>query len=251
MVNKTQALKCVGQLKEYFEQTESKAEVEYPSNLSKTSEEYLIYIFYSCLLDYGMRSKIYHHNLVNLYKEHNKIFNPQYIVERYTNNTETLLKIFKENLHPRYPNIAVRKWIELSEFLLTNNIKEKITSLTSYEELYRLITAIKGFGQKTGGLLLRLIAESGICKFADQLTVIPIDRHDIDISYLTEVISTNKPTAQEIKELSDIWIAAANQYDLSPSTIDQYLWTIGNSLCTKKICSKCPLNNLCKKRNED
>ena len=81
--------------------------------------------------------------------------------------------------------------------------KSKITSLSSYTELYQFITTIKGFGQKTGGLLLRLVAESGICKFADQLTVIPIDRHDIDISYLTKVISTRKPTAQEIKELSD------------------------------------------------
>lgn len=248
MVNKTQALKCVGQLKEYFEQTESKAEVEYPSHLSKTSKEYLIYIFYSCLLDYGMRSKVYHHNLVNLYKVNNAIFNPQYVVENYKNNTKVLLKIFKENLHPRYPNIAVRKWIELSEFLTTNNIKEKITSLSSHEELYQFITTIKGFGQKTGGLLLRLVAESGICKFADQLTVIPIDRHDIDISYLTKVVSTRKPTAQEIKELSDVWIIAAKQYNLSASTIDQYLWTIGNSLCTKKLCENCPLNNLCKKK---
>ncbi len=37
-------------------------------------------MFYSCLLDYGMRSKIYHKNLVDTYEKYPNIFDPNYAI---------------------------------------------------------------------------------------------------------------------------------------------------------------------------
>lgn len=54
--------------KEYFKNEKSKALVEYPDVIEYGSGEYFIYVFYSCMLDYGMKSSYYHENLVKTYK---------------------------------------------------------------------------------------------------------------------------------------------------------------------------------------
>ena len=65
-INSINALQCLSLLKEYFNAQETKkiANVEFPSSITYKTEEWLYYIFYSCLLDYGIRSKIYHQNLI-------------------------------------------------------------------------------------------------------------------------------------------------------------------------------------------
>ena len=50
------------------QETNQLATVDTPRNLEYKSNEWLIYIFYSCLLDYGMRSINYHNNLINTYQ---------------------------------------------------------------------------------------------------------------------------------------------------------------------------------------
>ncbi len=229
---------CTGKIKDYFNSIEEIANVEIPNNIKLGTNKQILYIFYSCLLDYGMRSKIYHSNLINTYKKYKEIFNPSYVVKTFKNNKEKLLNIIKENIHPRYPNIALKKWLKLSEFLDTNypndKLIQKIVSLQSYKGLYNFITNIKGFGQKTGGLLLRLIFESGICHFNDELQYIPIDRHDVEISYLNVVIDKQSLNNEELKMLGNVWINAAKENNISACDIDKYLWIIGNNLCKKK-----------------
>ena len=75
------------------------ASVDAPCNLEVGSNEWLIYMFYSCLLDYGTRSKIYHKNLTTTYQKYMEIFEPKYVVNNFFNNREVLLKIMKENIH--------------------------------------------------------------------------------------------------------------------------------------------------------
>ncbi len=236
-------------MKDYFNSTEEVANVEIPNDIKVGTNEHILYIFYSCLLDYGMHSSLYHFNLINTYKKYKEIFNPSYVVKTFKDNEENLLKIIKENIHPIYPNIALRKWLELSEFLDTNypndKLKQKIVSLESYRELYNFITSIKGFGQKTGGLLLRLIFESGICSFNDELQDIPIDRHDVEISHLNKVVDKKDLSHEDLKELGTIWIKAAKENNISACDIDKYLWTIGNNLCSKKKCTECPMEKEC------
>ncbi len=241
MFDLDKAKSCTSKMKNYFNSTEEISSVEIPDNIKIDSNEYIYYIFYSCLLDYGMRSKIYHANLINTYKKYKDIFNPNYVVKNFKDNKDGLLKIIKDNIHPRYPNVSLKKWLELSEFLAINysndKLKEKIVSLESYKELYNFITSIKGFGQKTGGLLLRLIFESGLCSFSDKLQDIPIDRHDVEISYLNKVVDKENLNSEELKELGTIWIKAAEENNISACDID---------LCSKKKCNECPIKTECK-----
>lgn len=247
------AIFCTEKMKEYFSVTLQSANVDIPKDIVIGTNEYLIYIFYSCLLDYGMRSKIYHINLINTFQKDRRIFDPKYIIEQYEKNELELFNRIKNNIHPRYPNIALKKWILLSKFLNTNypdeQLKNKIVSLQSYHELYNFILQINGYGQKTGGLLFRLICESKICQFNDKIQEIPIDCHDIEISYLNGVIQKEKLNKDEIKKLSQIWVEAANKNNISPFEVDKYLWSIGNQLCSKKKCENCPVNMNCKRKD--
>lgn len=241
------AVICTKALKDYYALKEDDTEVIYPSTIEKNSYKYVIYIFYSCLLDYGMRSKIYHKNLVHTYKCYPDIFDPKYVVDTYKSNSGELKDIIVNNIHPRYPNVALEKWLNLSEYLNDNkDLYDKIKVVNSYKDLSEIIMNIKGFGQKTGGLLLRLIYESGIVNFTFSLENIPIDRHDIEISYLNGVVNKNYLNEVEITSLGSTWVKAANKNNLNPALIDRYLWSVGNTFCNSKKCIDCPLNKTCK-----
>lgn len=64
----------------YFQNKAGVANIDYPSNINYKTNEYYLYMFYSCLLDYGMRSKIYHKNLVDTYIKYPNIFQPNYVI---------------------------------------------------------------------------------------------------------------------------------------------------------------------------
>lgn len=195
-IDYNQCSKVIITLNQYYKNKLKIANIEYPKNLEYKSDKYLLYMFYSCLLDYGMRSKIYHKNLIETYKKYPNIFDPNYVVKM---NEESLKGIIVNYIHPRYPNVALKKWIELSKELEQyDDILDYLKNINSFEKLEYFIKHIKGYGQKTGGLLIRIICDANVCNFKDSIESIPIDRHDIEISYLTGIISDKK---KEIKIL--------------------------------------------------
>lgn len=241
--------RIVQKMHEYYGSKDSNtlATVDFPNLIKYKSNEWLIYIFYSCLLDYGMRSQNYHNNLINTYYIYPQIFNPKYVIENFTTNKEELLNIMKINIHPRYPNVAVNKWLNLSmELLKYDNLLDKIKEFNNFNELNLFVRNIKGYGQKTGGLLLRLIYESGVCDFNDKLGYIPLDRHDIEISYLNNIIDSQKLNSKQIEELSSLYIESGEKIGIDANLVDKYLWNIGNDFCNRKNCIICPLHDDCK-----
>lgn len=245
-----QVLKC---LQSYYKNSKKEiAKVEFPKTINYQSEEWLIYMFYSCLLDYGMRSKIYHQNLINTYLLHSEIFNPKYVIDNFSENKEGLFKIIKENIHPRYPSVATEKWLKLSyELTKYDNLFTHIKSMPTFDDLNQFIKQINGYGQKTGGLLLRLIYEAKIPNFQENLKYIPLDRHDIEISYLNNITDSKKLTPKQIEDLSNFLIKVGEKLEIKAEDLDKYLWDIGNSFCNHKKCTDCPLKNSCKKKEEN
>lgn len=153
----------------------------------------------------------------------------------------------KENIHPRYPNVALKKWLNLSkELSCYSSIMEKIQSFNSVKEMEDFIRRIQGYGQKTGGLLARLLLDSGICNFSDKLSFIPLDRHDLEICYLNGIIPTTNLTSKQLGLLSSCFIEVGREQEVDPSAVDKYLWEIGNMFCSKSRCSLCPLQKNCK-----
>ncbi len=225
------------------------ATVEYPEEIEYKSNEWLIYVFYSCLLDYGMRSKIYHKNLIDTYHLYPQIFHPAYVATQFIDDKEALTNIMRNHIHPRYPNVAVNKWLNLSiELSKYDSLLGEIKKFHSFNELHLFIRNINGYGQKTGGLLLRLIYEAGICNFHDRLGYIPLDRHDIEISYLNHIISSKKLSNKQLEELSSLYIESGTKLGIDANLVDKYLWNIGNDFCNKKNCIDCPLYDDCKRK---
>lgn len=234
------ANKAVLIFKKYFSSNENVAIIEYPDIIKYKSNEYFIYLFYSCLLDYGMKSKMYHSNLINTYLKYPAIFDPEYVL----NNTDDLDDILRNSIHVRYPRVAKTKWLKLSEFLrYEDNLKDKLYSFNTYEELSSYINEVHSYGQKTGGLLKRIIADI-IGKY--YVEEIPIDRHDIEISYLLGVVDSPDLTNNDIRILSDVWVMASKNININPSLVDGYLWTIGVNFCNIKLCCECPLKDICR-----
>lgn len=158
----------------------------------------------------------------------------------------------KKSIHPRYPNVAIDKWLNLSKELAKyNNLIDKIKEFNNFNELNIFIRNIKGYGQKTGGLLLSLIYEAKVCNFSDKLGYIPLDRHDIDISYLNNIIDSKKLNNKEIEELSTLYIKSGEKQGIDANLIDKYLWNIGNDFCNKKNCINCPLYGDCKTKENN
>lgn len=232
-------------LSNYFTTSKNLSIVEYPGEIKFLSNNYFIYMFYSCLLDYGMKSKLYHKNLSNTYSKYPDIFIPNNVIRM----DKTKLKdIIVNNIHPRYPNIALKKWITLSEKLQQyNDLVEVLSNIASFKDLTNFISNLNSYGQKTGGLLARIITDSNVCNFDEMVESIPIDRHDIEISYLTGVINSKNISENEIKDLSNSYVKTGNELNINPSDIDKYLWEIGNTFCNKKKCITCPLNIHCKR----
>lgn len=243
-INNANALRCCELLHDYFINDQKIAKVDYPSNLVLGSIKWLIYIFYSCLLDYGMRSKIYHQNLINTYNKYPEIFEPKWVIK----NENKILGILKDNVHPRYPNTSYQKWLKLSYKLAEyDDILLVIKNFKTFNELKEFIKRLGTYGQKTGGLLLRLIVDAKICAFDDELDFIPLDRHDMEISFWCGVTNSLNLSPSQIKTLSDIWINNAKKVGTQASSIDKYLWEVGNRFCNKKDCVNCPLKSVCKK----
>lgn len=197
--------RLVQKMHEYYinKDNSSLATVDFPSEIEYKSNEWLIYVFYSCILDYGMKSQNYHNNLIATYHKYPQIFSPKYVITNFATDKESLLNIMRNNIRPRYPNVALDKWLRLStELSKYDNLLDRIKKFKSFDELNLFIRSINGYGQKTGGLLLRLIYESNVCNFNDKLGYIPLDRHDIEISYLNGVIDSRKLNSNQIEELS-------------------------------------------------
>ena len=235
---------------------QEQAQVVIPNSIELRSVEHYRYLFYSCLLNYGMKSTTLHENLRHLYEQYSHLFSPNYIVELYSNSYTELAAILRSYIHVRYPNECAKRWIDLSTLLHTqyhDNPKEMFIDKSTYYEFKKSISQIKGLGQKTGGLLLRMLIDNDMLKSSDGIAEIPIDRHDVDLCIWLDVISNCtadeiKKSKKIIKQLSDIWVQAANNLSISPSLADQYLWVIGSDFCTSRNCVHCPIPHLCNRK---
>lgn len=242
----------------YFahENGKNQAQVILPEGIEKGSQQHYCYLFLSCLLNHGMKSSALHENLRAFYEKKPEVFSPEYVVTAYKDHPSDFADLLRTFLHVRYPNESAKRWIALCENLHINyhdNPKEMFYKKNKYEELKKVIRSITGMGQKTGGLLLRMLIDQGMVICSDGIREIPIDRHDIDLCVWLGVVKNI--TAEEIRKnkkiisrLSAVWVQASEDLAISPSVTDQYLWIIGSQLCTEKQCEDCPVRSMCSKK---
>ena len=84
--------------------TTSKAEVILPERIERGSIENYKYLFYNCMLNYGMKSSVLYENLMKLYQSNPLLFSPEYICNTYAGNYGALADILRSFVHVRYHN---------------------------------------------------------------------------------------------------------------------------------------------------
>lgn len=225
-----QAKKCLLSMQRYFSKVciNEKASIPLPQSIVVGSSCHYRYLFYSCLVNYGVRSQKLHKDIICLYNERPCLFSPSYIVENYIGNESLLAEILRREIHVRYPNQCAQNWILLSRTLRDKyheNPQEIFVNGSKYADFKMAIFQLRGFGQKNGGLLLRVLIDEGLLDSTDGIAEIPIDRHDINLSVWLKVISnvsaeTIVKSKKIINALSSIWVEAANEMRVSPSIVD-------------------------------
>ena len=100
------AKKSLIRMHNYFSKmgTTSKAEVILPERIERGSIEHYKYLFYNCMLNYGMKSSVLHENLMKLYQSNPLLFSPEYICNTYAGNYGALADILRSFVHVRYHN---------------------------------------------------------------------------------------------------------------------------------------------------
>jgi len=99
------------------------------------------------------------------------------------------------------------------------------------------------------------MAEKGLLNISDFHNLdIPVD---IQVARFTLYTGVLKPSNESFTEcvhnnplrglIEDVWREAAQKIGTSPWKLDEPIWTIGSKLCTKKLCSKCPVESFCNK----
>ncbi|NOZ81929.1 MAG: hypothetical protein GXO63_02145 [Candidatus Micrarchaeota archaeon] len=240
----------VRSLYNYFksERTIERATIELPNNIKWGSKEHFLYIFYGCLLDYGVKSSYYHKRLRSAYLVHPSLFNPEFIVKKFTHDINKLAEVLRSYLGVRFPTEAAKRWLALSYVLYSRyngNPKNLIKASQNFNDLKKRILEIRGFGQKTGGLLIRILYENGLLddiSSGQSIQFIPIDRHDVRISIRLGIIKfsgkyTSKRTVNsnsQLERLSQLWVEASIREGVDPAETDRNLWLLGSELCALK-----------------
>jgi len=255
-------------LHNYFksEQSIKKATIEPPNNIKWGSKEHFLYIFYGCLLDYGVKSSYYHKRLKSTYLIYPSLFNPEFIVKKFTQDISKLAEVLRSYLGVRFPTEAAKRWLALSYVLYSTyncDPRNLIKASQDLNNLKKRILEIRGFGQKTGGFLIRILYENNLLDHiygGQDIQFIPIDRHDVRISIRLGVIkfSGKYPSKQtinsnsQLEKLSQLWVEASMHEGVDPAETDRNLWLLGSELCALRKCTFCPVRNICSQiSNED
>jgi len=237
-------------------ETDDLVENQIPSGVETLSREHALFLFYIVSNDHGMKSTRLYARAKGLFLEKRQLFEPYRVIEDYQGPEDmNLIESTGKQLSTRYPRETARSWYANSARLVERyqgDPRELFRSTTDARILMKAITAFRGYGPKTGGMLLRAIIGLG---FADVTGVedvlVPVDIHDSRISYFTGILKLDEPTVgppsyyDYVPQVQKGLLEACNTLGIKWLDVDRALWLIGSRGCVTKRCHLCPLNNIC------
>lgn len=266
IINDKRAQLIVSKLQDAFKKREGiLAEVDdlvenqIPQGAEPLSEEHASFLFFIVNNDHGMKSSRLYERAKELFIKQKKLFKPVEVLKSYSGPEDSKLVEHTGNfLGTRYPRGTAKNWFINSTILMDKFSGKTINLFRSHnkaELLLREIVAFRGYGPKTGGMLLRAIiglkfmSVSGI-----ENVLVPVDIHDSRISFYTGIMSLdNNTNIDKIDYYSfspyvqQTLLDACNHSGISWLDVDRALWLIGSRGCVKKRCSICPLQEFCSK----
>ena len=166
---------------------------------------------------------------------------------------------FAKKLGARFYSNAAKTWIKISKQLIDNyegdprNITKEPITINQIKNLLQDFPYLRG--NKLSNFYIRVMGETGLFKVKNLTELdIPVDKQVARFTMYTGVLKlldgsfqgcVNEPPLRLLIE--EAWRDAANKLDNPPWKLDEPIWTIGSKLCSKKLCSKCPVEGLCDK----
>lgn len=238
-------------------ETEDLVENQIPPNVPRLSRDHSLFLFFTVANDHGMKSSRLYAAAKQLFQKCRELFEPRRIVADFSSGDDpALIEATAKSLGVRYPREAARSWYANSLRLLESfngDPRQLFQSSSDASALLKQIRSFRGYGPKTGGMLLRAIVGLGFVR-VDRLEDVlpPVDVHDSRISFLTGIVRASaarevdgehyyKYTAQIQAALKD----ACNSSRVAWCDVDRALWLIGSRGCVSKRCHLCPLSDVC------
>ena len=218
-----------------------------PKNFEHDLRKASLFIAYTLLCDYFMKSVFLYQKAKRFAEEKPGFFDPIFI-KQYLYKEKELAQILKENLSIRFPNEAARRWLDFSQKIVDyyNGNPIEIFESERASEIVSRLREFRGFGQKIGNLYFRIIADLIDRKFSDVNDVYPpIDVHDVRLTYRWGIISDQD--RDRVKQVREIWLNACIEANVNWFHVDRMMWAIGSKFCFQKACDVCPTAEFCNK----
>lgn len=241
---------------------ENLVENQIPENVESLSVEHALFLFYILSNDHGMKSSRLYKKAKELYGLDSSLFKPASIVRRFSAVSDSdLIKKTGIFLSVRYPKITAKNWFVNSQELLSVYNGDPISLFQSSRNANTLLKSImkfKGYGPKTGGMLLRAIVGLGFTEVDDiESVLVPVDIHDARISFYTGILRLKDIDVVDIDYRKYIGVVQKTLRDTCKTKgvawpdVDRALWIIGSKGCVKWRCNDCPLRNDCTMSRSD
>ncbi|HEY3315287.1 MAG TPA: hypothetical protein VGL40_08460 [Bacillota bacterium] len=235
--------------------TEDLVEHQIPEGVEGLSRDHALFLFYTVPNDHGMKSARLYAAAKRLFRECPRLFEPQSVIGTFVGPDDPdLIESTGQRLGTRYPRETARSWYANSIALLERYGGDPRTLWRSSDDartLMRNILSFRGYGPKTGGMLLRAVVGLGFSNVKGiEEVLLPVDIHDSRISFLTGIVRLNDPRAVPdyrayVTQVPKILLAACNALGLEWPDTDRALWLIGSRGCVGQRCARCPLADLC------
>jgi len=230
-------------------------ENQMPEKVRLLSREHALFLFYVVPQDHGVSSAGLYTKAKELHREDPDVFDPSAVVKLELRDIE---KRVSRKLGVRYPIESSREWHENSRMLLEEyegDPRKLFSKTKEAQKLLKEIRRFRGFGPKTGALLLRAISNLGFVEL-DNLedVLLPVDVHDTRIAFYTRSLAgPNTPDwyvknyMSYVRPVQEVWLSASQRAGLDWRELDRALWILGSKGCAPEKHGICPARDLCVK----
>ncbi len=244
-----------------------------PPNIKKGSKEHALYLFFVAPATYYADSEVLWKNFENFYSKHPEFFDPNYIVENFfktegkiiDSRKRKLKSVIAENLHHGFSSEIALRWYENSLKLYNDyagdpreifrNVFNAKDALEKLDVNKKKSNRFRGFGQKTGNLLLMWFSRGGFLEeeFDIYSIEVPFDKHAINFSVGHEIIKVfGEPHKREfINFAKENFKKNFMEDKTDPREFTDAQWILGSKVCILNNCKeavqkKCPFSESCR-----
>lgn len=240
-----------------LEEIDDLVENQIPQGVAPLSKDHARFLFFTVFNDHGTKSRNLYARAKDLFTADPEVFDPRAVTTRFGGATglDRLATEVTARIGARYPTAAAKAWYHNAMRLrqeFDGEPREVFRCSRDAPEVLATICSFRGYGPKTGAMLLRAIVGLGF-NAVERLSevLVPVDIHDSRISFYTGIASVTGQALEDVdyyahaRAVQRLLSDACTRARVSWPDVDRALWLIGSRGCTKRNCIPCPLLSLC------